>query len=169
MKTYYIHDNGTNTFKVGVNKNEIIIYHKKHEDWTIFKTLKKFDKVFIGKSPKNKMTTFSKGFGKKFDGNSILVEISKNIYLFIGLFIYAFTVKDDEIVKYVSPVGNNDFPYPYAIGKNKTYLMIEKVCIKNEYLTKEDLKAPYDKYYHTDKQAGEWKKYKIKVIHKRNI
>ena len=34
-------------------------------------------KVFIGKSVKNEMTKFSGGYGKYFDGNSILLNISK--------------------------------------------------------------------------------------------
>ena len=34
---------------------------------------------------------------------------------------------DEIIIDYVSDVGNNDVPYPYAIGETNVYLMIENV------------------------------------------
>lgn len=38
-----------------------------------------------------------------------------------------------EDVSYHSPVGNSNVPYPYAVGENKTFLMLEKVGINNEH------------------------------------
>ena len=36
-----------------------------------------------------------------------------------------------KIIKFVSPVGNNDVPYPYAVDQNNYYyLLIENVVIK---------------------------------------
>ena len=78
-------------------------------------------KSFVGKSPINNMTKYSGGHGKKFDGNTILLQKNKNTYFLIYASIEEFKVFNDEIIKFVSPVGNNDVPYPYAIGKNNIY------------------------------------------------
>ena len=89
-------------------------------------------KVFIGKSPENKMTLFS-GSANKHEtiGNSILAQITNNKYLIIGWDIYTFTC-DSEIEYFISPVGNSDVPYPYAIAKNNDiYCFYSKILLKN--------------------------------------
>jgi hypothetical protein len=89
------------------------------------------------------MTKFSGGHGAKFDGNSILLEIKKKSYVYIGSEIFAFKT-DNDITDYVSPVGNNDVPYPYAIDSEMNYyLMIENVKLK--ILTNQE--DPYKYYY----------------------
>lgn len=97
------------------------------EDHLIFtnliKTLKYLE-IFIGTSPFNKMTNFSGGHGKKFDGNSILLRIGENKYASIGIELFEFTT-DEPIVKYVSSVGNNCVPYPYAESVNWCYDIID--------------------------------------------
>lgn len=81
----------------------------------------KTKKVFIGKSPKIEMTQFSGGYGKEFDGNTILLLLKKNNYVLIdGNGLTNFTTDNDEIKQYYSFVGNSDVPYPMAIG-NKNY------------------------------------------------
>ena len=45
------------------------------------------------------MTKFSGGHGKEFDGNSILLKIKKDRYVFIGNTIYEFSIKNDKILK----------------------------------------------------------------------
>ena len=42
-------------------------------------------------------------------------------YVLIYIGIEEFKVFNDEIIKYVSPVGNSDVPFPYAIGKKNIY------------------------------------------------
>lgn len=81
---------------------------------------------FVSLSPKTRMTTFSRGFGPKFKGNSILVQISRQKYLFIESTIYSFQTSD-PIQEFYSPVGNNDVPYPVAIGTKFVYLML-RLC-----------------------------------------
>jgi len=152
-KTYYVHDNGGRSFKVIIHGKNVSVYKLPSwkyeedecpEDYTDFiKTFPEVTKIFIGKSPKNKMTTFSAGYGKEFDGNSILLHIKDNKYVFIGESIFSFQ-SFAEIQTYVSHVGNNDVPYPYAVDKDKySYLMIEDVVIKNV----PKCKNPYDYYY----------------------
>ena len=77
-------------------------------------------------------------------GNSILIKERKGKYIYIGERIASFQLQDDDIVEYLSPIGNNDVPYPYAKGIKYTYLMIEKIKIPNEKLHNSD---PYRQYY----------------------
>jgi hypothetical protein len=151
MKSYYILDNGERPFKVDIENNNVILYKIEYisnsndikyskEPILIFNNV---NKIFIGKSPKNKMTTISGGHGKKFDGNTILLNIKDKKYVFIGLNIFSF-ITESDIIKYVSPVGNSGVPYPYAVDKNNNfYLMIEDVMIKN--IPKNT--KPYNYYY----------------------
>jgi len=81
--------------------------------------------VFIGKSIFNEMTDFSGGYGEKWDGNSILLRISHHNefrYVYVGENVFEFVI-DEKITKYVSSVGNNCVPYPYAESKNWVYDM----------------------------------------------
>ena len=64
------------------------------------------------------MTEYSGGYGDEFDGNSILVHISENKYVYIGSSIYSFE-SQAKIIRYISPVGNSDVPYPYAIDEKE--------------------------------------------------
>jgi len=136
-KRYYTHNNGGREYLVYLGKKDAYIYEKPHKmeidwndysrddddnRWMYIKLVKhvKFIKAFIGNSPVCKMTKFSGGIGKRFDGNSILLQTSKNKYVYIGSMIEDIEI-DDQVIRYYSPVGNNDVPYPYAIGKK--YIM----------------------------------------------
>ena len=102
------------------NYDETVIFTKKIITYTPLE-------IFIGKSTQNKMTDFSGGHGDKFDGNSILLRIgSQNEYryVFIGSEIYEFNT-DEKITTYISSVGNNCVPYPYAVSENFCYCMLE--------------------------------------------
>ena len=159
-KTYYTHDNGGRPFKVVVDNKKVYVYkHKKYDedtDTNLYskKSIKyekknffKYKNIFIGKSPKNKTTINSGGYGAKFTGNSILLQLTQNKYVFIGHIIFSFTSKS-EIKKFVSPVGNSDVPYPYAIDiDGRYYLMIEDVIIDKIANIKKYDNDPYEFYY----------------------
>ena len=89
MKIYYIHDNGGRPFKVDIDGNDVKIYKEipgKVQEYSIKPVLNtKAAKIFIGKSPKNKMTIFSGGYGKEFDGNSILLHIKTMNTFILGI------------------------------------------------------------------------------------
>ena len=86
-------------------------------------------RVFVGHSPKNEMTEYSGAFGPEFMGNTMLVQKKDLDYVCIGGDIFEFTALD-EIVEYVSPVGNNLVPYPYAVDKKgRHYNMLHEACI----------------------------------------
>ena len=102
-----------------------------------------FEEIFIG-------TDKSKIYGNYWwaTGNSILVKLSKNKYVFIGSVISEFNTKE-EIQEYYSEVGNSSVSYPYAIGKKYTYLMIEPVKMLNSKINFKK-EQPYDKYYENE-------------------
>jgi len=159
MHKYYIHNNGGKPFLVSINNNDVKIYKNLSNDNQPFLKFK-VEKYFIGKSPLNKMTKFSGGHGKKFDGNSILLKLSDNKYIYIGPEIYSFKPLD-EIIQYVSPVGNNDVPYPYAIdASNNVYLMIEYVILRDVDPNKNDW-DPYRQYYNNNTISGEFEGFYI--------
>ena len=130
-------------------------------------------KIYIGKSPLNKMTKFSGGHGKKWDGNTILLHIPGNKYIYIGETITQFSLqKGDSVEKYWSPVGNSAVPYAFILGKKYVYFMWEFKYILREKLfenvdmnkvEKSDLSSVY---YGFDKEK-EAKNMKIKEIEKR--
>jgi len=164
-KHYYILDTGY-SFVVFINKNNVTIFRinddndflldwgyeifKKKKYYLFTKFVKEYNtkKIFIGKSPLIEMTKFSGGHGKKFDGNSILLNISNNKYIYIGGIIYEFK-SYSTIIKFVSPVGNSNVSYPYAVDdKNNTYLFLENLCINNKtHKTKFNIIKNYDDPY----------------------
>jgi hypothetical protein len=148
---YEIHNNGDIPFVVKIENNTIYVYKNEEERQLILS--RKPLHIFIGESPINKMTEFSGGYGKEFRGNTILLEntqINNTTYEYTYIGNKIFTFLANKIEKYVSPVGNNDVPYPYAIDVNNfTYLMIENVILKKD-LNENDwngYEEPYDCYY----------------------
>ena len=129
--TYLTHFNGGRPFVVVVQPSVVTIYDNSDDPPSLLMTFTDVRKTFIGKSPLTPMTEFSGGHGKMFDGNSILIQTESLRYVFIGSMIYSFDAVSN-IISYVSEVGNNDVPYPYAVDdQNNVYLMIESVIVKN--------------------------------------
>ncbi len=165
-KHYLIHDNGGRPFCVYISpENKIDIYkvnknntftendYAKIYTYTEFVMSFKPKKTFVGKSPKNKMTEFSSGYGQYFDGNSILLYLGNSKYVFIGSSIFSFKT-NKEIVKFVSPVGNSDVPYPYAIdNEDNYYFLIENGIMKIK--DKIETYDPYNYYYKILKKITE--------------
>jgi len=126
IEEYSILKNSEIFYKIFINNKTKTIKLYQLNDNTLVLNVKHFDKIFIGKSKKNKLTSLSKGFGKKYDGNSILIKLKENTYLFIGQIIYYFTIdEDEEILSFYSPIGNNLLPYPYAISNKNVFFLIE--------------------------------------------
>lgn len=151
IRTYYIMDNYNYPFKVEITHSNVKIYKSITKDTGVndyttvpFLILKPL-RVFIGKSPLNKMTKFSGGYGTDFDGNSILIKLNDNKYIYIGDNIFEFTPLS-PIKKYISHVGNNCVPYPYAVDENDNYyLMLENVIVSN--IPIKNIDNPYKYYY----------------------
>ncbi len=118
-----------------------------------------YTKLFVGAGPPK--------------GNSVLVALGDNKYMFVGHEVFVFGTKE-SIVSYASPVGNSDVPYPYAVDANKKiYLMLEKVAFPWTFGT-----DPYEVYYATTSRRMrlrskirfpklELELMKTKLVHKR--
>jgi hypothetical protein len=122
IKSYFIHDNGERPFKVDVSDNIVEIYKRRSVENNIdySERIKKFTvkEVYIGQSP----------YGK---GNSILLNVSRNKYIYIGHKIYEFTI-EDKFEAYYSVIGNNDVPYPVLLGSKYVYFMLDYVYISRD-------------------------------------
>ena len=151
-QTYLIHDNGSRPFKVNIQDLKVSIYKQCRDNYYEENPLMTFDckKIFVGTSPLNSITSWSGGFGIAFDGNSILLHLDGIDYVYIGKEIYKFK-SFGEIITYISPVGNNNVPYPYAIDEHDNYyLMIEDVVIMRTDKTAFQMLGysdPYNYYY----------------------
>jgi hypothetical protein len=147
-KVYKIHDNGGRPFQVAIQGSTVIISKLANPDdfeddtYKEFRTMKA-DKIFIGKkSPKGGYDGLKPS---QAEGNSILLKVGSN-YVYIGHEIYEFKpVEGDTIVEYYSDIGNSDVPYPYAVGENYMYIMLDKKAVEKSYF---DLKKNiYEQFY----------------------
>jgi len=165
---YEIHDNGSRPFIVVINRNHIKVYtyldqHTKTDTKTDTEsdteTDIETDTEIETKKHKLLMAHQMKfcGFWYGFDtsiyechGNSILVKLDEHEYMHIGIDIYIFKTRD-IIIDFVSPLGNNDVPYPLAIGTKNFYFMIEYTFVHREHIltqtTMEYIDDVYDEYY----------------------
>ncbi|XWV24520.1 mg989 protein [Tupanvirus deep ocean] len=164
-KEYLIHDNGGRPFKVIANKNNIRIYKREYDEDSDEDI---YDEMILE-------FTDIDGYWDGFDsspyemhGNSILIKLSDNEYIWVGWEIYKF--KTNEIIlDYVSPVGNSDVPYPVAFGENYVYFMLDQQMIKIDDLettvsvkNSEDLYGEF--YGHVGSAKGNHKRYKMKNV-----
>ena len=179
MKSYKMLDNGGEPFVADVSPSQIEIYRQNYQENTeSYNRDKKivdtsYKKIFIGDNLLKDKAAAPKGM---YPGNSLLIQTGKGKYIYSGHEIYSFETRDDEEIKeYYSPVGNSHVPYPYAVGENFTYFMLDKETIPNDLLNlKEDAYGQF--YGHTikdkdiSKKIEESKKtFKTKMIHKRHI
>lgn len=145
VKSYYIHDNGGRPFKVAVDAKTVSIYkntakYPEEATYALVKTVQAKE-VFIGKSSgKAYMSDHTPAEAKNFIGNSILLELSANKYMYIGTEIYEFQT-DDTIESYYSLIGNNDVPYPVAVGTDTIYFMLDHTYVKREMISFSKMKA----------------------------
>lgn len=182
VKTYTMLDNGSDPFVADVGTSKVEIYRQKFVEKDGIETYERdkkvvdtpYKKIFIGDND----LRLNNGVEPKgmYPGNSILIKTGTGKYIYAGDQIYSFETRNgEEIEKYYSPVGNSAVPYPYAVGENYTYFMLDKETLPNELL---DLKKDgYGQFYgHTleneelrRKIESSKKKFKSKLIHKRWI
>ncbi|VBB18193.1 mg989 protein [Yasminevirus sp. GU-2018] len=146
-REYLIHDNGGRPFKVVATHSAINIYsfeEDKNRDWSkepdynvhLLK-ITKFLGYWVGHDTSE---------WTNFHGNSILVQETKTSYISIGWMVHRFET-DEEILDYVSPVGNSDVPYPVAYTKNYVYFMLENEYVRKDQLTTEATPVNADDIY----------------------
>jgi len=137
-KSYLVHDNGSRPFKVNVNGKTVEIYKGEfrkladgktidYNNMDYTKLIKKLTvkEIHVGKSP---CIPSADGCGAFGNGNTILLHVSGNTYIYIGSQIYQFTM-EDELKAYYSMIGNNDVPYPIILGSKYVYMMINRIYL----------------------------------------
>lgn len=161
FKRYHIHDNGGKPFQVDVKQSEILVYahdpieeiQKRNSPKLV--TIKEFVFNTLTKTDYNTLLFTIKWFEKYWDqgfysyektianGNSLLILLNskKNEYIFIGSSIYQFETLE-EIKDFISPIGNNDVPYPVAYSENFFYFFIEEGDGKGGYYVDKKLFPP---------------------------
>ena len=148
VKTYEIHNNGARPFVVEDDGKVATVfktvYAKGADSYTLGKQVVRqaYKKIFVGDNDLKLSMYERKGWGK---GNSILLQISANKYMYIGHIIYTFESLD-TIQAYYSPIGNSDVPYPWAIGATHTYFMLDAVAVPSKFIDKNE-KDAYQVYY----------------------
>ena len=155
MPTYQIHDNGGRPFEVEIQGMHVTIFKNMNEyefqDGKFIeiknprKQILEFraNAIFVGKkSPKGGYDGLKP---KDAEGNSILLRVGQK-YVYIGSEIYEFSTKaGDTIEKFYSDIGNNDVPYPYAVGTTHVYILLDKVAVEKSFFDmKNDI---YRQYY----------------------
>ena len=119
------------------------------------------------------MTQFSEANDSSdFDGNTLLIEVEDNEYVYIsGLEITKFKT-DDKIIEYISLMGNNMIPYAIMIGERYTYFLYHRYkFIANDKIEEgtslnrtDDSLDPFD--YHLEKCGiNSFKKLERSLVH----
>jgi len=207
-KSYFTHDNGGSPFLVYIGRDTVEIYknpnyfdteerNDKNEYTVLVKKYDKIQKIFIGQSPMEPRQPRSSSSGSRkrlkaasrprklsgkhdpdFDGNSILLKLKDDRYVFIGERIYEFSTSE-PITTYYSLVGNSDVPYPVALSDNYVYFMLGgRDNVLAEYVDRSffpedtDWRDAYTQYYQLfpTQRLKEGKVFpvkKTKLIHKR--
>ena len=118
MTEIITHDNGSRPFKVVLHDKTYVIYvgtydEKAHTyDYVDVTQNGAYKHAFVPPEP-----------------NSILLQISEHIYMYVGHEIYTFRPKA-PIAHYHSPMGNSDVPYPFAVDvKGNGYFMLDRASV----------------------------------------
>jgi hypothetical protein len=156
--SFEILDNGGTPFIVDVYAKHLEIF----EDYPNFRPKKifstPFQKLFVGDNYFN-----LKNHGKR-AGNSLLVQLGAQEYLFIGTEIYKFNArKGDTIQAYASPVGNSAVSYPYAIGKKYVYYMLDHTTLPIEILKRPT--SGYMEYYDLFYKPNAGTSFRVKMLY----
>ena len=157
---YEINDNASFPFVVFDYNERVDIYNNHFNETTNMCDLKdklmdiKYEQIFVGDNELNDpYWIFKRGIAK---GNTILLQTSKDKYLFVGKGIMSFSTKDgDTIRKFYSSIGGNYDSFPYAVGDKYVYLLNDKKYVPiGEFDIKKDVMKQYYCY------ESECKKYK---------
>ena len=140
-KSYYVDDNGAKPFKVVANNKGIVVYKNTLTDDDNDDLVSEGsgnlsrcgqDKYIDVVLKLKKFLGYWSGFDAspyEMHGNSILIKVTKYRYIFVGHAIYQFDT-DEEILDYISYMGNSDVPYPVAYGSEYVYFMLNEEKIK---------------------------------------
>jgi hypothetical protein len=166
---YFTHDNGGRPFYVKIRDRMITVVRGRCDDAcavendmgsiydTRILTIPSYKRVWIGENSGK----YANKREIKGTGNSILVHIGDDKYVYIGDHVFEFRTSD-KINEFHGIVGNSDVIYAFAIGDENTYFFTEDMYMPNNVLQKDV--DPYITYFEHNKSA---KKMKGNVIAKR--
>jgi hypothetical protein len=150
MTTYETLDNGGKPFVVCVFPSNVEIYKQKLVNeyekpyWVMDKKVQDtpYKEIWIGDNTRNE-----KGYAKKglYPGNAVLIQTADDKYMFVGHKRFSFRLKGDAVVQFCSPVGNSEVPYPYIIGKERIYFILDRKSVLNELF--QDVDDYYGAFY----------------------
>ena len=137
-KEYIIHYNDGRPFKVIAKKEKIEVFTFKdstdnYEDLVYDINVLSINN-FLGLWPgfdASECAAYARDHG-----NTVLIQETKTSYIYVGANISQFET-DDEILDYLSPLGNSDVPYPVAYSRKYVFFMLD-----NMYVNKDQLKTP---------------------------
>jgi hypothetical protein len=169
---YFTHDNGGRPFYVKTRDGKLSVLYGRMDNAAFDNKdmgriydkkvleLPKYEKLMIGSNTGKYMYKHSPE-GK---GNSFLVHVSGDKYVFIGDHVYEFHTKD-TIKEFHGIMGNSDVIYAFAVGEENVYFFLDDMYMPKK-LMSSDVEDPYRFYFENEKKA---KKLKGKMIHKRII
>lgn len=122
--TYYdTHHNGGRPFRVFIDGKKVSIYNG--PDYSKLVKELKVKEIYIGKSTgKAAGADHLPAQAKQFVGNSLLLHVSGNKYIHVGVEVYEFEI-EGKVENYFSMVGRNDVPYPVVLGDKNVYFMLD--------------------------------------------
>lgn len=142
---YQIHDNGDTPFEVNVRGKTVEVCKGVPSDdgWEI-----NFDEqilkytvkeVYPGENLQTPMEI--RVYGKDSAiGNTVLLHVTDDTYIYIGGEIYQFNLQQGEAVEaYYSKIGPNDVPYPVLLGTQNVYFPIEHVQVSRDLFSRYDM------------------------------
>lgn len=151
--------NGIEYFKVREEGKDILVVYQVDDDCADEPTFSKEVVRYEGSICGYWYGSDTSGNEEKCDGNSILIKINANKYVFVGCATFVFET-DDEIVDFLAPNLNNDVPYAVAYGKENVYFLsdghqfVPRAFLSNA-LTIESSKYVYDEFYgHVSQKKG---------------
>jgi hypothetical protein len=143
-KVYKTFCAGTGTsYKVVLKDNGVDVYNKNKLEH-IFQ----FQKIFVGRNLLPQI--FSEYKYTDEEGNTILLEIKKNTYIFIGEKILLFQ-SISPIVFYNSPCDN--LSYPYALDEEGNCYLLIKDVVMLDWENKKYEDDPYQDYYSRNRNS----------------
>lgn len=124
----------------------------------------KYTRAWIGLDPDE--PSAAKGFFRRLlmnnsswwhGGSSMLLQTTARTFMYIGDCIFKFQLQPkDDVLRFVSPMGNSAVPYPYVVGRNNTYLLVSfneaPIYIPNELL--DIAKDPYKQFFSINLETG---------------
>jgi hypothetical protein len=140
--TYVVTDNGLKPWIVEdfPRQKKAIIYRNGGDNVTeIVDPVKVSEMKYLALWP----SSDSSAFGDWNKGNTVLIQKSKNTFVLVYRAVSEFKILDQP-VKYMSPIGNSDVPYPYLIGTEYVYFLVDNGDFK--YVSKEHVDLTKDVY-----------------------